>query len=105
MPLGPFEVAVAGITGFTLMAIFAGGKKGGLRASDAVRLRRIEAKLDALLRHHELESPGDPGLDAEVRRLLDNGQKIAAIKRYRERTGAGLAEAKAAVEGFDIARM
>jgi ribosomal protein L7/L12 len=32
--------------------------------------------------------------------LLKKGQKIEAIKRYRERTGAGLKEAKDTVEDF-----
>ena len=34
----------------------------------------------------------------EIRELLASGNKIAAIKRYREEIGVGLAEAKAAVE-------
>ena len=37
----------------------------------------------------------------EIRQLLASGNKIAAIKRYREQTGVGLAEAKAAVESLD----
>jgi len=36
-------------------------------------------------------------IEAEVRDLLGRGEKIEAIKRYRERTGAGLAEAAEAV--------
>jgi ribosomal protein L7/L12 len=36
-----------------------------------------------------------------VRSLLDAGQKIAAIKAFREATGAGLAEAKEAVEALE----
>lgn len=32
--------------------------------------------------------------------LIDRDEKIAAIKLYREKTGAGLADAKAAVENF-----
>ncbi|WP_199836308.1 ribosomal protein L7/L12, partial [Streptomyces sp. NRRL F-4489] len=39
----------------------------------------------------------DPRL-AEVDDLLAKGKKIQAIKVYREATGAGLAEAKEAVE-------
>lgn len=35
---------------------------------------------------------------AEVKRLMATGQKIEAIKVYREATGVGLAEAKSAVE-------
>lgn len=34
----------------------------------------------------------------EIRELMASGNKIAAIKRYREATGVGLAEAKTAVE-------
>src|SRR5262245_51417382 len=36
--------------------------------------------------------------EQEVRALLGEGQKIQAIKLYRERTGAGLRQAKEAVE-------
>lgn len=35
---------------------------------------------------------------AELTSLIDNGQKIEAIQKYRERTGVGLAEAKSAIE-------
>ncbi len=38
---------------------------------------------------------------AEVRRQLDAGNKIAAIKVVREATGLGLAEAKAMVEAIE----
>jgi ribosomal protein L7/L12 len=60
------------------------------------QLARIERKLDKLLDHFQLEA-ADDGL-AEVRQLAASGRKIEAIKKYRELTGAGLAEAKAAVE-------
>lgn len=43
----------------------------------------------------------DTNLDAELRVLLGSGHKIDAIKRYREVTGAGLAEAKEAVEALE----
>lgn len=38
-------------------------------------------------------------LTDEEKRLLGKGKKIAAIKAYRERTGANLVDAKEAVEG------
>ena len=38
--------------------------------------------------------------DDEVLKLLRSGQKIAAIKAYRERTGLGLKESKDAVEAL-----
>lgn len=43
----------------------------------------------------------DPDTLAEVRRQLDAGNKIAAIKVVREATGLGLAEAKALVEAIE----
>jgi ribosomal protein L7/L12 len=43
----------------------------------------------------------DANFDAELRALLAEGRKIEAIKRFREETGAGLAEAKDAVEALD----
>ena len=43
----------------------------------------------------------DDAIENEIRELLASGNKIAAIKRYREETGVGLAEAKAAVESLE----
>ena len=40
-------------------------------------------------------------LSAELQALLSEGRKIEAIKRYREATRVGLAEAKAAVESLE----
>ncbi len=39
-----------------------------------------------------------PQVRAEIENLMHNEQKIAAIKLFRERTGANLKDAKAAVE-------
>ena len=64
------------------------------------RLERSERKLNALLRHLNIESTGQP-LSERVKELaLDPSRKVQAIKVYREETGASLAEAKAAVEDF-----
>ncbi len=62
--------------------------------------RRLERKLDALLKHHGIEPPS--GLSPEVQQLArDPAKKIAAIKLHREdHPGLGLAEAKADVEDF-----
>lgn len=40
-------------------------------------------------------------LEQQVRALLDDGQKIAAVKFYKDQTGVRLAEAKAAVEALE----
>lgn len=42
--------------------------------------------------------PDESDLEARIRALLDQRQKIAAIKLYRQQTGVGLKEAKEAVE-------
>jgi ribosomal protein L7/L12 len=42
----------------------------------------------------------EANLEAELRQLLAVGRPIEAIKRYRQATGVGLAEAKAAVESL-----
>ena len=39
-------------------------------------------------------------LEQQVLALLDQGQKIAAVKLYKDQTGVGLAEAKEAVEAM-----
>ena len=39
-------------------------------------------------------------LEQEVRSLLDQGQKIEAVKLYKDQTGVGLAAAKDAVEAM-----
>jgi ribosomal protein L7/L12/DNA-directed RNA polymerase subunit RPC12/RpoP len=45
----------------------------------------------------------DAASAAEIQRLLQAGNKIAAIKVMREKTGLGLAEAKNAVEAIEMA--
>ncbi|WP_208720248.1 ribosomal protein L7/L12 [Amycolatopsis circi] len=61
------------------------------------RMTRLERKLDLVLDHLGVRKPtGD--LVAELEPLLREGKTIAAIKRYREVTGAGLKEAKDAVD-------
>ena len=44
---------------------------------------------------------GTSGLDQELIRTLSDGRKIEAIKKYREATGIGLAEAKTYVDALE----
>ncbi|MEU5537273.1 ribosomal protein L7/L12 [Streptomyces sp. NPDC020362] len=60
------------------------------------RLARVERKLDLIIQHMDLREEL-PRMD-EVNALVREGKKIQAIKVYREATGAGLKEAKEAVE-------
>ncbi|MCW2864501.1 MAG: hypothetical protein JWP48_6209 [Actinoallomurus sp.] len=60
------------------------------------RLARIEWQLGLIMQRLEIQEPEPPvsGVVAQ----LERGNKIQAIKIYREQTGAGLAEAKSAVD-------
>lgn len=62
------------------------------------RVARVERKLDLIIDHLGLRAD-DPRMN-EVVALVRDGKKIQAIKVYREITGAGLKEAKDAVEGI-----
>ena len=71
-----------------------------LKPKERSRLSRIDAKLDLLLKHAGLTFDPKAGVPAGVMEALERGNKIEAIKLYREATGVGLAEAKVFVEGL-----
>ena len=99
------------------MGFFGNDAQGQVDLDD---LKARVAKLEAAVASLQAQSPGGgvpygapqpvpppldppvPAVDAawmsEVQVLLTQGQKIQAIKLYRERTGVGLAQAKDAVE-------
>ncbi|MET9567952.1 hypothetical protein ACFYNW_12495 [Streptomyces virginiae] len=62
---------------------------------------RAERRLALLLDHLGIEEPEPAGMD-EVRALIREDRLISAIKSYRRITGAGLAEAKLAVEALAV---
>jgi ribosomal protein L7/L12 len=70
------------------------------------RLRQLEEQVELLSARagapwSAAMNPGaDGGVDAQVVALAQSGQKIDAIKRYRQLTGVGLAEAKQVVDGL-----
>jgi ribosomal protein L7/L12 len=66
------------------------------RALAGERAARLERKIDALLRHLQVEVP-EPD-QSDVLEHLRHGRRIHAVQAYRERTGTTLAEAKTAVE-------
>jgi hypothetical protein len=68
------------------------------QARTAARLTAIERRLSLIMEHLGVADP-QPHL-APVRAELARGRKIEAIKAYREITGAGLREAKEAVDGL-----
>lgn len=70
------------------------------------RLRAIERQLTVVSQHLGIDCPPFPGalandgLPDDVLELAQQGNMIGAIKRLRELTGMGLAEAKAAIEPY-----
>jgi large subunit ribosomal protein L7/L12 len=67
------------------------------------RVKRLQRGLDSVAEHVGFTLPestvGSPS--AAVLAFLDQGRKIEAIKQYRVETGAGLKDAKEAVEAFE----
>jgi hypothetical protein len=66
--------------------------------SRLAKLSSMDAKLDLLLKHAGLEYDPYKGLPPAVLEAMRNGNKIEAIKRYREFAGVGLKEAKDFIE-------
>jgi len=65
------------------------------------RVNELEDRLKLLYRHLNLEysdSASDPLLSPQIQAAIRSGNKIEAIKIYREMTGLGLAEAKAVID-------
>jgi hypothetical protein len=92
--MGLFEALLSGSGGSSKLQFTSG---------DRAQLIRLEKKVDLILKHLGLEyvETNICGLSPEVQELVRKpGQKIQAIKLHREQTGAGLAEAKDAVESF-----
>ena len=61
------------------------------------RVNELEDRLKFLYRRLNIEYAdpnSDPALSPQIQEALRRGNKIEAIKLYREMTGVGLAEAK-----------
>ena len=76
---------------FVIVSLFAGGSAAYSRSKPfeiavAARLRRIEGKLDLILKHSGLdyEDLGTGTLSKEVEGLADAARKIEAIKLHRD---------------------
>lgn len=89
-----------------IVAIFSGGSAAAysvFKPSDAARIRRLEAKVDLILKHLGLEykNPAAAGLSEEVKALADDpAQKASAIGLHRKQTGLSLLDCKRAVEAY-----
>lgn len=87
-------VALVAVIGLAAAAV--------LRFRDTVlrRLAMVEQRLTALMDHFDVSLP--PAQTDEIVAQLAKGRQAEAVKLYRQRTGAGLLEAKRAVD--EIAR-
>lgn len=66
---------------------------------DLASANRFIEQLQTAIESGNADHVGDGQVNRdEIERLLKSGEKIAAIKLYRDSTGAGLKEAKDAVE-------
>jgi ribosomal protein L7/L12 len=65
------------------------------------RIDELESRLKFIYRRLNIEYAdpnSDPALSPQVQEALRRGNKIEAIKIYRELTGVGLAEAKQVID-------
>jgi ribosomal protein L7/L12 len=70
------------------------------------RISELEDKLQFLYRRLNIDytaanTDSDPVFSPQIQEALRRGDKIEAIKIYRELTGVGLAEAKRAIDGIE----
>jgi ribosomal protein L7/L12 len=61
-------------------------------------LSRVEAKLDLLLKQANIKFDPYANVSREIAEAVRGGQKIKAIKLYRQSSGVGLKEAKEFIE-------
>jgi hypothetical protein len=89
-------ILAVGLVLGTLIALVAMIGRDRRSEANERRLIAIERRLQLVMDHLGVAERAP--IMADVARWLDQGRKIQAIKAYREATGAGLAEAKKAVE-------
>jgi ribosomal protein L7/L12 len=68
------------------------------------RISELEDKLQFLYRRLNIDYTdpnADPARSPQIQEALQRGNKIEAIKIYRELTGVGLAEAKQVIDGIE----
>jgi ribosomal protein L7/L12 len=68
------------------------------------RISELEDKLQFLYRRLNIDYTdpnADPARSPQIQEALRRGNKIEAIKIYRELTGVGLAEAKQVIDGLE----
>jgi large subunit ribosomal protein L7/L12 len=68
------------------------------------RVEKLERLVARLMEEAGLEPDEelDPGSSPEIVDLIRRGEKLEAIRLYREKTGVGLKEAKAFIESLQV---
>ena len=89
------------LIGLGVIVVFAILKTERQAASIRRDVARVDRKLNLILKQLNITIDEFVGVSDRVKELArDPSRKIEAIKVYREETGVGLREAKAAVEDF-----
>lgn len=84
-----------------MFLVFTGGSAyAALRPRDRARLFRLERKLDAVIKHLNIDVSQLDEISDQAKKLADQGDKIQAIKVHREQTGLSLRDAKDEVEAY-----
>ena len=65
------------------------------------RVSTLEKKIDLIMEHLGIDYNESEDVDPQIMEMLRVGNKIAAIKIYRELTGLGLKEAKDYVDEIE----
>lgn len=90
-------------TSIILLIVFAAGLLVGraMRPRPDERLTAIERRVNMLTDHFQLKWDPTVGVPEDVLSKVRAGEKIEAIKRYREHTGKGLKESHDLIEEID----
>jgi hypothetical protein len=92
-------LASLGFFDFMMIALIVIVFGGSAAAIHRVDLRRLDRKLDALLKHQDISLP--PVVSEEVQRILrDPTKKDEAIKLHGEQTGLDVEDSTADVQEF-----
>jgi ribosomal protein L7/L12 len=93
-----YAYVTAAVAVALLLMIFARARAIEDVRTQTLLLRRIETKIDLLMKNAGVEFDPYKDLPAQVVDALNRGKKIEAIKFYRSATGVGLKEAKDVIE-------
>ena len=94
-----FELIALVVLGVILLVVFSVALRLiEMRSRMGTLFYRIEAKLDLLLKQANIKFDPYANLPGEIAEAVRAGQKIQAIKLYRQSSGVGLKEAKDFIE-------